>query len=73
MFLVKCGHSLLVATIRKNESMIEKTKSLVEDLSIFMCKFRGGEQSRISFIRGGCRCSDQSSSPHRMHVANDEK
>ena len=79
MFLVKCGQSFLVATIRKNTSVMEKTKSVIENLSIFMCVFRGGKQSRplqnIASFKEVCRYSDQwahiYSAPHAR--ANDEK
>ena len=36
VFLVKYGHSFSVATVRKNDSLIERTRSLLENQSFFI-------------------------------------
>ena len=64
--------AFLVATTRKNQ--VGDRKSVV-----FLCKFRGGRQSRplqniASFVEVAVApISGHTSRPHRMHVANDEK
>ena len=69
---MKCGHSILFVTVRE-------TKSVKEKRSFFVCKFHGGRQSRplqniASFVEVAVApINGHTSSPHRMHVANDEK
>ena len=72
MFLVKCGRSFFSRHHKKN-------KLVIENQSFFLCKFRGGRQSRplqniASFVEVAVApISGHTSRPHRMHVANDEK
>ena len=57
----------------------KKTKSVIENRSFSMCKFRGGRRSRplqntVSFVEiAVAPISGHTSSPHSKHVANDEK
>ena len=52
---------------------------MIENRSFFTCKFRGGRQSRplqgrASFVEVAVApTSGHTSSPHRMHAANDER
>ena len=78
---LSCGFSemwsLLFGRDDKEKQVVGgKNKSLIEIMSISMCKYRGGKQSRpLQNIASSVDAPiiGHTSSPHRMHVAHDEK